>query len=380
MLDGDPNGGPAWDLFGEGYIPHNVVLDHNMEVVYTEIGFDQNSLLAAIDAALENVPMDLDGDGLNDPVDNCPDVYNPGQEDIDGDELGDACDNCDNANVWVLGNTNGSVDTDGNATIDIFDILSLVDIILDGDEESCGYEAANVSGDTHVNILDVIGLVSMILNGEFDNTAAVNGNGTFDIFHSDFGDKAIISSPDKISGFQFQAYTNDISIAELNKIVLPEGWSMNFSENNGKVKVLVFDASGQNPRNKVELELSSVTSFSFQNTIVSSPKAGEIVVAFRESQAFGDLAIPGTLKIRELYPNPFNPLLSISFVLPEQTETRVTVFNTLGETVGVIMDGNLMKSGYHTVLWDAGDQPSGLYFIRVQTVNHIDTKKALLVK
>ena len=214
--------------------------------------FDQNALLAAIDAALENVPMDLDGDGLNDPVDNCPDVYNPGQEDIDGDELGDACDNCDNANVWVLGNTNGSVDTDGNATIDIFDILSLVDIILDGDEESCGYEAANVSGDTHVNILDVIALVSMILNGEFDNTAAVAGNGTFDIFHSDLGDKAIISSPDKISGFQFQAYTNDVSIAELNKIILPEGWSMNFSENNGKVKVLVFDASGQNPRNKGE--------------------------------------------------------------------------------------------------------------------------------
>ncbi len=63
---------------------------------------------------LENVPFngpycwtvtyvceDTDGDGYGDPwvnnscpPDNCPYVYNPGQEDLDGDEVGDVCDNC----------------------------------------------------------------------------------------------------------------------------------------------------------------------------------------------------------------------------------------------------------------------------------------------
>ena len=36
--------------------------------------------------------QDGDGDGVGDVCDNCPDVYNPGQEDRDGGGIGDACD------------------------------------------------------------------------------------------------------------------------------------------------------------------------------------------------------------------------------------------------------------------------------------------------
>ncbi len=39
-------------------------------------------------------PLDSDGDGVPDSIDNCPLVYNPDQKDTDGDGVGDACDNC----------------------------------------------------------------------------------------------------------------------------------------------------------------------------------------------------------------------------------------------------------------------------------------------
>lgn len=41
-----------------------------------------------------NAAPDTDGDGLWDPVDNCPTVPNPDQTDSDGEGLGDACDPC----------------------------------------------------------------------------------------------------------------------------------------------------------------------------------------------------------------------------------------------------------------------------------------------
>ena len=37
-------------------------------------------------------PIDQDGDGVNDSLDNCPNVYNPTQADQDEDWMGDACD------------------------------------------------------------------------------------------------------------------------------------------------------------------------------------------------------------------------------------------------------------------------------------------------
>ena len=43
---------------------------------------------------LDAPPIDSDGDGIVDSLDNCPTVANPGQENEDGDALGDACDPC----------------------------------------------------------------------------------------------------------------------------------------------------------------------------------------------------------------------------------------------------------------------------------------------
>jgi len=44
----------------------------------------------------EGCVPDLDGDGIPDLVDNCPNTFNPSQTDTDEDGVGDVCDNCPN--------------------------------------------------------------------------------------------------------------------------------------------------------------------------------------------------------------------------------------------------------------------------------------------
>ncbi len=64
---------------------------------------------------------DIDGDGVSDPVDNAPNIYNPDQSDLDGDGVGDVADPCpgdptdtcdlSNSTAAVIGPTGGQLVT-----------------------------------------------------------------------------------------------------------------------------------------------------------------------------------------------------------------------------------------------------------------------------
>ena len=377
FLDGDADGQSMWSLLAlNNYVPRHVVFDHNMVLIYSDNNAPSETF---IQNALSNVPVDYDEDGVNDPIDNCYSTYNPQQEDIDSDGLGDACDLCDNENIWVIGNTNGSITTNGDNYIDIFDVLSLVDIILENDQESCGFESANVNGDGNVNIIDVITLVQLILSGNINSTGDLS-QGIFEIYHYEDYDDVVLSSPEKISGFQFESKSYEISADDLTNINLPDGWVMNYALSDENIKVIIYDASGQNPRSKLNLNFSNISINSFENAVFSTPLAGEIQMRFNESNIKKHDIIPDIVKIQKLYPNPFNPQLSIEFSIPQESMTKISVYNTLGEEVHVIENGRILDAGLHSFYWNASDQSSGMYFIKVQTENHIDTQKVLFVK
>ena len=160
----DDSNNEAWNLYGDGYIPHNVVLDHNMEILYTGSGYNESQILEAIELGLSYVPRDDDLDGINDNDDNCEFIHNPNQEDIDLDGLGDVCDSCDNLNIFINGNLDGN-NRDNVAIIDIYDVLNLVDVVLLNESQTCRAEASDINNDNNLTIIDVIRLVQSLLNG-----------------------------------------------------------------------------------------------------------------------------------------------------------------------------------------------------------------------
>ena len=102
--------------------------------------------------------MDTDSDGILDENDNCPEVHNVQQEDIDGDGTGDLCDPCNN-----LIFTGGDLDTD--LSLDVDDVLLLVDILISGNGPQCQLESADMNNDNLINVLDVIAIIQYILSG-----------------------------------------------------------------------------------------------------------------------------------------------------------------------------------------------------------------------
>ena len=150
-------------IFGNS-IPHNVVINGNGQVIYTSPGHNLNAIINAIEEGLSSIIPDTDGDEILDDRDNCVDIYNPGQSDFDADNIGDDCDLCDNLNVFTNANIYGEVYEQNNYDINIFDVLTLLDIIENNDINSCGYEIGDITGDGEVNIFDAISIIQMIIS------------------------------------------------------------------------------------------------------------------------------------------------------------------------------------------------------------------------
>ncbi len=84
------------------------------------------------------------------------------------------------------------------------------------------------------------------------------------------------------------------------------------------------------------------------------------------------------------YPNPFNPETQITFSLAAASRVRVSVYNTLGQQIAVILE-DYLEAGSHAVSWRGRDDAgrpvaSGVYLYRVDTGGESVTRKMLLLK
>jgi len=89
--------------------------------------------------------------------------------------------------------------------------------------------------------------------------------------------------------------------------------------------------------------------------------------------------IPHSVFLNHNYPNPFNSSTNIEFGLPTQQRIKLEVYNILGERVTVLAEG-VKAAGIYTIRWNAGNNSSGIYFIKLVTANENRTVKCLMMK
>ncbi len=95
-------------------------------------------------------------------------------------------------------------------------------------------------------------------------------------------------------------------------------------------------------------------------------------------QAVSDFKLIGN------YPNPFNPGTTISFAIPYNTVVNLSIYNTLGEKVTELYNGE-MSAGENKIVWDGLNNEnksvsSGIYIYRISTPEKYLSGKMILQK
>jgi len=94
--------------------------------------------------------------------------------------------------------------------------------------------------------------------------------------------------------------------------------------------------------------------------------------------------IPKKFKLYQNNPNPFNPVTSIMYELPEASDVTLKIYNLLGKEIKTLIDG-YQSAGTQTIIWDGKNENgssanSGVYLYSLTCNNYSQTKKMLLVK
>ena len=85
------------------------------------------------------------------------------------------------------------------------------------------------------------------------------------------------------------------------------------------------------------------------------------------------------MEILEIYPNPFNPITTIKYLVNKSSYSQVSVYNLRGEQIKILTESYIYP-GIYTIDFNASDKSSGIYFIKLTNGNYIKTQKVLLAK
>jgi hypothetical protein len=122
--------------------------------------------------------------------------------------------------------------------------------------------------------------------------------------------------------------------------------------------------------------------FRYQGTYATEWFIDDFRVYGTAGTAVGDTPsiILNSFTLGEPYPNPFNPEVHIPFVLQRDSRVNLSIYNLLGQKVAELLNGQQLGAGAQKITWNAANQTSGVYLVRLESGEQVQTRKILLVK
>ena len=91
------------------------------------------------------------------------------------------------------------------------------------------------------------------------------------------------------------------------------------------------------------------------------------------------IGIAETFLLHPPYPNPFNPVITIRYTIPVSGQYAIHIYSVTGRLIKTLFD-NHFSAGHYAAKWDASGLASGVYWLKMESVNHIQVNKITLVQ
>lgn len=88
---------------------------------------------------------------------------------------------------------------------------------------------------------------------------------------------------------------------------------------------------------------------------------------------------PTNYSLLQNFPNPFNPITTINYSIQKNGFVSLKIYDILGNEV-ISLVNEAQEAGSYSIIFDASELPSGIYFYTISSGSFMETKKLLLLK
>jgi len=117
----------------------------------------------------------------------------------------------------------------------------------------------------------------------------------------------------------------------------------------------------------------------FSNDPDNSDLIINIIMSVGQSSAPLESAVPDDYHLSAAYPNPFNAMTTIRYALPHSASISLQVYDINGRLTTTLFTGE-RSAGHYSTIWNAQSNPTGMYFIRMDTPDFNAVRKVVLTK
>jgi hypothetical protein len=246
-------------------------------------------------------------------------------------------------------------DANGSLKVDVIDIVTVVNYITGDNPQPFIFGAADVNADGEIDVMDIVRIVNIIVSGK--SGAETVSEATAKYFVED--GILYVDTPVELGGVQVYLNSSSDNIETLAAMDKFEQVGQ-FVED-GRYLFMAYSLSGEKlaPGKHAILRIGVAD---VEEMILADARGNE-VIAVEETMSIGANEM---FILSEAYPNPFNGMLNIPYVIgADNANVMLTINNIMGQQVANIDLGTQSRGEYKYEWQPKSDMPSGIYIINM---------------